>query len=74
MAAEVWYARAFCCGSAIWCVRALRCDGGGKNWVDWRRGILCPEGGNCGGDFLLEDFDEFLVSVDDFLLGFDLED
>jgi hypothetical protein len=40
----------------------------------WRRGILCPEGGNCGGDFLLEDFDEFLVSVDDFLLGFDLGD
>jgi len=37
-----------------------------------RRGILGPEGGNGGGDFLLEDFDEFLVSVDDFLLGFDL--
>jgi hypothetical protein len=29
MAAEVWYARAFCRGSARWCVRAL-C--GGEIW------------------------------------------
>jgi hypothetical protein len=28
MAAEVWYARAFCGGAALWCVRAVR--GAGK--------------------------------------------
>jgi len=28
-------------------------------WLDWRRGNLGQEGGNRGGDFLLEDFGEF---------------
>jgi len=35
---------------------------------------LGPEGGNGRGDFVLEDFDECFVFVDDFLLGFDLGD
>ena len=44
------------------------------NRLDWRRGILCPEKGNRVRDFVLEDFDEFFVFVDDFLPGFDLGD
>jgi len=32
-------------------------------------GSLAPEGGNGIGDFLLEDFDDFLVFVVDFVLG-----
>jgi len=35
---------------------------------------LSPEGGDGVGDFVLEDFDEFFVFVNDFLLGFDLRD
>ena len=31
------------------------------NRLDWRRSILCPEGGNCGVGFLPGDFDEFFV-------------
>ena len=33
-----------------------------------------PEGGDSIGDFIFKDFDETLVFVDDFLLGFDLRD
>jgi len=34
-------------------------------------GSLAPEGANRLRDFFLEDFDEFFVLVDDFLLGLD---
>jgi len=34
--------------------------------------LLCPERGDSVGDFFLEDFDEFFVLVDDFLLSFNL--
>jgi len=70
MAAEVWCVRAFCGGLALW---RVRCEGG-KNLVDWRRGILCPEGGNGGGDFLLEDFDESFVFLDALLIAIDFGD
>ena len=37
-------------------------------------GSLAPQGGNGLTDFFLEDFDEFFVFVEDFLLGLDLSD
>ena len=41
------------------CVRCER----GKNLVDWRMGIVCPEGGHGVGDVFLEDFGEMFHSV-----------